>query len=104
MAVPGSAGITPALSLMLSSMREFTTLTGRRPMLTDRRIFLSAMAGLLAMPARAQAPAMSRITAFAFHFAGLRGGDIQLAEHAGKPILIVNTASPSRPTPHHPAP
>jgi glutathione peroxidase len=59
----------------------------------DRRIFLSVMAGLMAAPARAQAPAMSRITAFAFHFAGLKGGDIQLAEYAGKPILIVNTAS-----------
>ena len=62
-------------------------------MLTDRRIFLSIMAGALATPARAQAPAMSRITAFAFHFAGLKGGDIQLAEFAGKPILVVNTAS-----------
>jgi glutathione peroxidase len=61
-------------------------------MLTNRRIFLSLMAGLVATPSRAQAPA-SRITAFAFHFDGLGGGDIQLAEHAGKPILIVNTAS-----------
>jgi len=62
-------------------------------MLTDRRTFLTVMAALAAAPARAQAPAMSRITAYAFHFAGLDGGDIQLAEHAGKPILIVNTAS-----------
>lgn len=36
---------------------------------------------------------MSRITAYAFSFAGLEGGDIRLADHAGKPILIVNTAS-----------
>jgi len=62
-------------------------------MLTDRRAFLAIMAAVAAVPARAQAPAMSRITAYAFHFAGLEGGDIQLAEHAGKPILIVNTAS-----------
>ena len=70
-------------------------------MLRDRRIFLTLLAGAAASPALsptsnsawAQAPAMSRITAFAFHFAGLSGGDIQLAEHAGKPILVVNTAS-----------
>ena len=43
--------------------------------------------------ARAQSPAMTRITAYAFSFAGLEGGDIRLAEFAGKPILIVNTAS-----------
>src|SRR5262249_57174616 len=67
---------------------------GRRVMVTDRRIFLSIMAGLLATPARAQAPAMSRITAFSFHFAGLKGGDIQLAEYARKPIPIVHTPSP----------
>ena len=36
---------------------------------------------------------MSRPTAYAFSFAGLDGGNLALAEHAGKPILIVNTAS-----------
>ena len=36
---------------------------------------------------------MTRITAYAFSFAGIEGGDIRLAEHAGKPILVVNTAS-----------
>ena len=36
---------------------------------------------------------MSRPTAYAFSFAGLDGGSLSLAEHAGKPILIVNTAS-----------
>src|SRR5262245_30144961 len=43
--------------------------------------------------AHAQSPAMTRITAYAFSFAGLDGGDIRLADFAGKPILIVNTAS-----------
>jgi glutathione peroxidase len=36
---------------------------------------------------------MSRVTAYAFSFAGLEGGDIKLADYAGKPILVVNTAS-----------
>jgi glutathione peroxidase len=67
-------------------------------MAPDRRSFLTLLAAL-AVPevvpgsARAQAPAMSRITAYAFTFAGLKGDDIRLADNAGKPILIVNTAS-----------
>ena len=36
---------------------------------------------------------MNRITAFAFSFSALDGGTIRLADHAGKPILVVNTAS-----------
>ena len=36
---------------------------------------------------------MSRITAYAFSFPGLAGGEIRLADYAGHPILIVNTAS-----------
>jgi glutathione peroxidase len=53
------------------------------------------MSGALAMPgaALAQSPAMSRITAYTFSFAGLEGGDIKLADYTGKPVLIVNTAS-----------
>ena len=43
--------------------------------------------------ALAQTTNMSRITAYAFSFAALDGGDIRLVAHAGKPILIVNTAS-----------
>jgi len=69
------------------------------PMIIARRQFLTALAATgvasLAAPiaARAQSPAMTRITAYAFSFAGLEGGDIRLSEFAGKPILIVNTAS-----------
>jgi glutathione peroxidase len=72
-------------------------------MLTDRRRILALFAGAFATPGvvipslaqtlpPTQAPAMSRITAYAFSFAGLEAGDIKLADHAGKPILVVNTA------------
>ncbi|MGH6767527.1 MAG: glutathione peroxidase [Xanthobacteraceae bacterium] len=61
----------------------------------DRRRLLSVLAAALVMPdaALAQSAAMSRITAYAFSFAKLDGGDIKLADYAGKPILVVNTAS-----------
>jgi glutathione peroxidase len=64
-------------------------------LLLDRRRLFTLLAGALAAPAAAhgQSPAMSRITAYAFSFTGLEGGDIRLADYAGKPILIVNTAS-----------
>jgi glutathione peroxidase len=62
-------------------------------MITDRRSVLGFLAGLAASPALAQAPAMSKLTAFAFSFPALDGGTIRLADHAGKPILVVNTAS-----------
>jgi glutathione peroxidase len=62
-------------------------------MITDRRRVLAMLASSFATPALAQTPAMSRITAYAFSFTGLEGGEIKLADHAGKPILVVNTAS-----------
>ena len=63
----------------------------------DRRSVMTAALAAIAGAAgsgRALAQAgMSRITAYAFSFPGLTGGDIRLAEFAGRPILIVNTAS-----------
>jgi glutathione peroxidase len=79
-------------------------------MMLDRRHLLALLGSACSYPlassafapvAFAQAPAMSRPTAFAFSFAGLDGGNLRLAEHAGKPILIVNTASQCGYTPQY---
>lgn len=62
----------------------------------DRRTILTASLAALAAPAstrRALAQAMSRVTAYAFSFPALEGGDIRLAEYAGRPLMVVNTAS-----------
>jgi glutathione peroxidase len=63
----------------------------------DRRAIVTAALAAIASPAStrtalAQA-AMSRITAYAFSFPALAGGDIRLADYAGRPLLVVNTAS-----------
>ena len=67
----------------------------------DRRHLLGVLGACAATPAWAQAPGMSRTTAYAFSFAGLDGAPIRLGEHAGKPILIVNTASQCGFTPQY---
>ena len=65
-------------------------------MIDRRTVMMAALAAVPGMFASRQAMAqagMSRITAYAFSFPGLVGGDIRLAEFADRPILIVNTAS-----------
>src|SRR6201989_1567946 len=63
----------------------------------DRRTLISAaLAAIAAVTSNRQSLAqagMSRITAYAFSFPGLAGGGIRLSEFAGRPMLIVNTAS-----------
>src|SRR5882757_953287 len=67
----------------------------------DRRTLISAALGGVAAAAStrvalAQTSAqtgMSRITAYAFSFPALAGGDIRLADYADHPMLVVNTAS-----------
>jgi glutathione peroxidase len=65
-------------------------------MIDRRTVVTAALAAIAApvsaRPALAQA-AMSRITAYAFSFPALAGGDIRLAEYAGRPVMVVNTAS-----------
>ena len=66
-------------------------------MITDRRSFLALIAAGFASPALAQTlssgTAMSPITAYAFSFPGLGGEPVRLSAYAGKPLLVVNTAS-----------
>jgi glutathione peroxidase len=55
---------------------------------------LAAITGpVLTRAALAQADMMSRITAYAFSFPALEGGNIRLAEYTGRPLMAVNTAS-----------
>ena len=54
---------------------------------------LTAIAGIASHRIAMAQAGMSRITAYAFSFVGLAGGNIRLADYAGRPILIVNTAS-----------
>jgi glutathione peroxidase len=62
-----------------------------------RRTFIAAALAAVATPASTRSvvaqAAMSRITAYAFSFPALAGGDIRLADYAGRPLLVVNTAS-----------
>lgn len=67
-------------------------------MIADRRHFVTMLLAGLASPVTAQTlskkgAAMSPVTAYAFSFAGLQGDAIRLADYAGKPIMVVNTAS-----------
>jgi glutathione peroxidase len=63
-------------------------------MINRRRILALGAFGLpLLGPRLANATGMSRVTAYAFTFKGLDGGEILLASYAGHPILVVNTAS-----------
>ena len=62
-------------------------------MIDRRKIMMTALAAIAApAAARAQAP-VSRITAYGFSFAALDGGELRLADFAGRPFIVVNTAS-----------
>ena len=63
----------------------------------DRRTVLGSALAAMTTPALTRTAhgqaAMTGITAYAFSFPALVGSDIRLADYAGHPILIVNTAS-----------
>ena len=74
----------------------------RRTLIRSALLVPAAMLASVALAAtalRAQAsdavssPTVSTPTAHAFSFAGIEGGRIDLADFAGRPILVVNTAS-----------
>jgi glutathione peroxidase len=62
-----------------------------------RRTIVAAALAAIAAPVSTRTvfaeAAMSRITAYAFSFAALAGGEIRRADYAGHPVMVVNTAS-----------
>ena len=69
----------------------------------DRRTFLAAAAVLpvLRSERAVGASTMSRLSAYAFTFNALDGGQILLASYSGRPMMIVNTASQCGYTPQY---
>ena len=68
--------------------------SGDEPMMNRRHLIMAAFPAAEGSRAlHAEQPAMSRITAYAFSFPALSDGDIRLADYAGHPLMIVNTAS-----------
>ena len=63
----------------------------------DRRTIVTATLAAIATPVVTRCAmaevAMSRITAYAFSFPALEKGEIRLADYAGQPLVVVNTAS-----------
>ena len=62
----------------------------RRTLVTAALVEMASAASTRSVLAQA---AVNRITAYAFSFPALAGGDIRLADYAGHPLLVVNTAS-----------
>lgn len=62
-------------------------------MMNRRSLLAYGLAGAAALTSGAAWAQMSQATAYRFTFDGLERPPIKLADYAGKPILVVNTAS-----------
>src|SRR5215208_3428747 len=86
------SGSGPRVALCFARLNR----SARLFVMDRRNVISAALAVIAAVASNRQSLAqagMSRVTAYAFSFAGLAGGDIRLSEFAGRPMLIVNTAS-----------
>jgi glutathione peroxidase len=84
------SGALARIELCSMCWNDGVTMIDRRTIMTAALAVITAQAS--ARTASAQAP-VSRITAYGFSFPALDGGDIRLADFAGKPFMVVNTAS-----------
>ena len=64
-----------------------------RPALHRRLVLALGLGAAAVLAGPAGAAQMSGRTAWTFSFDGLEGGPIRLGDHAGKPVMVVNTAS-----------
>jgi glutathione peroxidase len=71
-------------------LTEDSVMINRRTIITAA---LAAIAGPVSARSAMAQGAVSRITAYAFSFPALTGGDIRLSDYAGRPLMVVNTAS-----------
>jgi glutathione peroxidase len=84
------SGALARIELFWISWYDGVTMIDRRTIMTAALAAIAAPASLRTVLAQT---AMSRVTAYGFSFAALEGGDIRLADFAGKPFMVVNTAS-----------